>query len=182
VSTEDILKEIETQAKVESLPIIGPKKAEVLAELIKKYQPKRVLEIGTLVGYSTIVIASNLPAGGKVTSIEIDPHDARAAQENFKKAEVQSQVEIRIGNALDIIPMLDGQFDFLFIDASKIYLQFLKLVESRLSANAVVVADNVKIFDTQMKDYLDYVRESGKFDSQMVVIDDDALEVSLKKS
>ena len=80
-----------------------------------------------------------------------------------------------------MIPTLEGQFDFAFIDAEKNeYFQYLKLVEDKMQKGAVVFADNAGIFADQMGDYLDYVRNSGKYRSRYIQVGEDGVEISIK--
>ena len=182
MSAESVLKEIEKASEGQFLPIIGPKKCRLLVDLIKKYKPKRVLEVGTLVGYSAILMAQNLPKGGRIISIEIDSDTAKIARENIERAGFDHLVDVKLGDAVIVIPTVKDKVDFLFLDAAKEeYRQYLKLAESKLNKNAVVVADNVKMFEADMKDYLDYVRRSGKYESKTYDLGSDAVEVSILK-
>jgi predicted O-methyltransferase YrrM len=183
MNIQEVLKEIEIQAKKELLPIIGPEKGRVLAEVVGKYKPRRILEIGTLVGYSAILMAENLPEGGEIITLEVSQPSFEIAKENIQKAELGNKIKIIFGSALEIIPTLNGEFDFVFIDAEKKeYLKYLKVVEPKLSDQAVVVADNIGKFKEKMHDYLEYVRSSGKYQSQTIDFDYDAMEVSEKNS
>lgn len=201
----DVLSEIESIAKKNSLPSIGPIKGEIIVDIIKKYKPKRILEIGTLHGYSAILMANCLLSvnnnAGKdndnanketiVTCLEIDQQLANIAKKNIEKAGLSDRIEVITGDALEIIPTLNKyyRFDLVFIDAVKNqYLRYLKLVEENglLNKKSVVVADNILIYENEMKDYLDYVRNSGKYNSYTTETTleftknvKDALEISL---
>ncbi|HEU4482417.1 MAG TPA: CmcI family methyltransferase [Nitrososphaeraceae archaeon] len=201
----DVLSEIESIAKKNSLPSIGPIKGEIIIDIIKKYKPKRILEIGTLHGYSAILMANCLLSvnnnAGKdndnanketiVTCLEIDQQLANIAKKNIEKAGLSDRIEVITGDALEIIPTLNKyyRFDLVFIDAVKNqYLRYLKLVEENglLNKKSVVVADNILIYENEMKDYLDYVRNSGKYNSYTTETTleftknvKDALEISL---
>lgn len=182
MNPEKVLEEIEKSSKNYFLPIIGSEKGSVLEKLIKENQPKSVLEIGTLVGYSAILMAKNL-AKGKIISLEIDPKAAEAARENIEKAGFSEKVEVIAGDAKKIIPKLKEKFDLVFIDAAKEeYIEYLKLAEPRLNKNAVIVADNAKIFAEEMRDYLNYVRNSGRFESKFYDFGFDGVEVSIAKN
>jgi predicted O-methyltransferase YrrM len=86
-----------------------------------------------------------------------------------------------IGDAIEILPKLESRFDLVFIDADKRqYLDYLRLVEDKLHKGSVIVADNAGIFANQMRNYLDYVRSSGKYRSRYVPVGEDGLEVSVK--
>ena len=174
--------EKEAQAGSRSLPIVGPKKGQFLESLIKTHAPGRVLEIGTLVGYSAILIARNLPKG-KITCLEMSPENAEEAQKNLSEAGFNTQVEILIGDARKFINHLKETFDFVFIDAEKKqYLTYLQLLEKndKIKKGSVILADNAKIFAEEMKDYLDYVRTSPLYQSSYHDFDEDGMEVSIK--
>jgi predicted O-methyltransferase YrrM len=105
---------------------------------------RRVLEIGTLGGYSTLWLARAVGEDGRVVTLEIQPHNAEVARANLAKADVGDRVEIRVGAALDLLPDVEGPFDLVFIDADKAnqdnYLAWaLKLARP----GAVIVGDNV---------------------------------------
>ena len=117
----------------------------------------------------------------EIVTIEIHRDEAEVAGENIRKANIPVKVKIITGDALEVIPTLKGPFDFAFIDAEKTeYLQYLNLTEDKLCRGAVVVADNAGIFADQMSDYLDYVRNSGKYQSRFVQVGDDGVEISVK--
>ncbi|MEO8577217.1 MAG: O-methyltransferase [Gemmatimonadales bacterium] len=102
---------------------VSPPQGKLLEIMIEMMGAKTILEVGTLGGYSTIWMARSLPADGRVVTIEIDPKHAQVAQENFNRAGLGDKIELRTGNARDILPvMIDegaGPFDFAFIDADK---------------------------------------------------------------
>lgn len=199
-----ILAEIEETARKEFLPSIGPIKGKIIEDVIKQYKPKKVLEIGTLHGYSAILIA-NIILSGKydnenfnsessstehiVISVEKDQKLANIARKNIEKARLSEKIQVINGDALEIIPRLKSKFNMIFLDATKSeYLKYLQLIEkySLLNKRAVVVADNVLIYENEMKDYLDYVRNSGKYISRTTETSleftknvKDALEVSI---
>ena len=181
----DVLSELEEIAKKDFLPSIGPIKGEIIEDIINKYKPKKILEIGTLHGYSAILMANFLLSLNNdksyknnyynnkeiiVTCLEIDQQLANIAKKNIEKAGLSDRIEVIIGDALKIIPTLKNhyKFDLVFIDAVKNhYLRYLKLVEDNglLNNKSLVVADNVLIYEKEMKDYLDYVRNSGRYNS-----------------
>jgi predicted O-methyltransferase YrrM len=111
----------------------------------------------------------------------IDRDEAEQAGRNVLKANIPAKVKIITGNALDVVPTLQGPFDFAFIDAEKSeYMRYLKLAEPKLRSGAVVFADNAGMFAAQMADYLDYVRRSGKYESRYIQVADDGVEISIK--
>jgi predicted O-methyltransferase YrrM len=180
-SADKVLSKIEKLSEKKFLPIIGPARGEILADEVRKAKPKRILEVGTLIGYSTILIAKELDETAEIVTIEIHRDEAQTASENILKAKILPKVNVITGEATKVIPTLNGSFDFAFIDAEKTeYFRYLKLVEAQLCAGSTVVADNTGIFANQMRDYLDYVRNSGKYRSRFIQVGDDGLEISIK--
>ena len=178
---EKFLNNLEKICKRNSYPIIGPEKGRFLGELVKKYRPKKILEIGTLVGYSAIIMASNLGGTGRIVSLEANYDSAKLANRNIKRVGLENRINIIIGKALKIIPELKEGFDFVFIDAEKKeYLKYLRAVEPLLSKKAVVVADNIGKFSKDVEDYLRYVRNSGRYKSKNYFFCQDSVELSIK--
>jgi predicted O-methyltransferase YrrM len=180
-SAEQVLRRIENSRRRWYLPIVGPERGRILADLVRRHRPKRILEVGTFIGYSAILMARELEEGSTITSIEIDPEEAEEARENIRVAGFDERVEVHVGDALDVIPRIEGGFDMVFLDAKKSqYLNYLKLVEDRLPRGSVVVADNARSLAHSMRDYLEYVRNSGRYDSTFMRGEWDGLEVSTK--
>ena len=176
-----VLLEIETLARRNFLPIIGPEKGKYLADTVKQFKPHNILEVGTLIGYSAILMAGYLPDDEHIYTIEINPDSARKAKENILRAELSHRITVITGDALEIIPALHQQFEMIFLDAEKNeYLAYLKRAEPLLKKNSVVFADNAKIFAGAMRDYLEYVRLSGKYSSKFLDVGFDGVEISIK--
>jgi predicted O-methyltransferase YrrM len=178
---DKVLKDIESMTARRFLPIVGPDKGRVLIRVISEIKPKRVLEVGTLIGYSAILMAKELESDAHLITIEIHANEAKMARENIKRAEVRPTVDVIVGDAIEVIPKLTGKFDMVFIDAEKTeYFDYLRLVERKLRRGSAVVADNAGILADQMRDYLDYVRSSGKYRSEYMPFGEDGVEVSVK--
>jgi predicted O-methyltransferase YrrM len=178
---DKVLKEIESMAERKFLPILGPEKGSVLLRVIHEIKPKRVLEVGTLIGYSAILMAKELESNAHLTTIEMHSNKAEIARQNIKRAEVSPSIDVVVGDAIKVIPKQAGKFDMVFIDAEKTeYLDYLRLVEQKLHPGSIVVADNAGIFADQMKNYLNYVRSSGRYRSEYLSFGEDGVEVSLK--
>lgn len=178
---EMVLRRIERMTKRQFLPIIGPKRGKILVDIIRELRPKRILEVGTLIGYSAVLMGKELGDDAHLTTIEIHADEARMARENIEKAQISPKVDVIVGDAKKVLPKLSGKFDAVFIDAEKTeYIEYLRLIEKRLHKGSVVVADNAGIFANEMRDYLDYVRRSGKYSSKYVACDEDGVEVSVK--
>ncbi|MGD0938949.1 MAG: O-methyltransferase [Terracidiphilus sp.] len=119
-----------------------------LEVLVRISGARRVLEIGTLGGYSTIWMARALPEGGRIITLEFNPHHAEVAQANLRRAGVGDQVDLRVGRAIDSLPKLVGTadvpFDLIFIDADKeCYSEYLDWSLKLSRPGTVIVADNV---------------------------------------
>ena len=180
-SADKVLRLIEKASEKNFLPIIGPHKGKFLAEEVRKTKPQHVLEVGTLIGYSAILMGKELTAVAEIVTIEIHRDEAELAGKNILRANIPPKIKIITGDALQVIPTLNGQFDFVFIDAEKDeYFQYLKLAENKLKKDTVVFADNAGIFAEQMADYLEYVRNSGNYKSRYVQVGGDGLEISIK--
>jgi predicted O-methyltransferase YrrM len=143
---------------------VTPLQGKFLEFLVRATGARRVLEIGTLGGYSTIWMARALPAGGRVITLELDPHHARVARRNLEKAGVADRVEILVGPAIETLPKLESPdagrgapFDLIFIDADKQgYPEYLTWALKLSRPGTVLVADNVvrqgKVIDEKSKD------------------------------
>jgi predicted O-methyltransferase YrrM len=184
-----VLREIEEMGKKSFIPSIGPVKGKILAEVVRKHKPRKILEVGSLYGYSAILIAKNSPANAEITTVEKNPEHARITERNIERAKLEGQIKVLRGDAMEILSKLPGPFDLVFLDAEKTqYLDYLKAVENKLHQGSVVVADNVGVFQDQMQNYLHYVRNTGRYRSQTVdtllefsETTKDAMEISEKR-
>ncbi|HEV2118607.1 MAG TPA: class I SAM-dependent methyltransferase [Candidatus Bathyarchaeia archaeon] len=164
-----VLKEIEAIGERSFIPSIGPVKGKILAEIVKRARPKRILEVGALYGYSAILMTKNSPPEVEIISVEKSPEHVRIASENIKRAKMQDKIRLIEGDGRTELLKLSGNFDLVFLDAEKTqYLAYLKAIEKNLHIGSVIVADNVGIFKDQMEDYLDYVRKRGLYKSRTV--------------
>ena len=147
-SEEDpLLKKIvrETQAKV-LMPrmISGHLQGKILELFVKMLRPKTILEIGTYTGYSGICMARGLAEGGKLITLDINDELETMVRGFFEESGLASQIDYRLGNALDIIPSLEGPFDLVFIDADKFnYSSYYDLVIDKMPSGGIILADNV---------------------------------------
>ena len=181
MKADAVLQEIQKLSRYRYYPIIGPVKGRHLEEAIKASGVKRVLELGTCIGYSAILMAKHLPEDGKVVTIEIDPYSAELARENIAKAGIADKVEILVGDAAVILPTLQDEFDMIFLDtAHHDLLSYLRECERMLKKGGIVFTDNVKMFAYSMRDFLDYIRNSGKYSSRYIDVGHDGVEVSIK--
>ena len=125
---------------------VSPSQGKLLAILARSIKASRVLEIGTLAGYSTIWLARALPRSGRVVTLEYDPKHAEVARGNFARAGLSDVIDVRIGAALDTLPPLEKErkFDFVFIDADKINTpQYFEWALRLTHVGSLIVVDNV---------------------------------------
>jgi predicted O-methyltransferase YrrM len=127
---------------------VSPNQGKLLFLMAKAMGARKVLELGTLGGYSAIWLARALPAGGRLVTIELDPACADIARQNFRRAGCADAVDLRLGPALEILPHIEaeglGPFDFIFIDADKVsYPQYLAWSIKLARTGSLIVADNV---------------------------------------
>jgi predicted O-methyltransferase YrrM len=117
---------------------------QFLAILIQITGAQRVLEIGTLGGYSTIRMARALPSNGRIVTIEASERHAKVAEANFARAGLAAKIDLRLGRALDVLPLLQGPFDLIFIDADKPNNpNYIRWALELSRVGTVIVGDNV---------------------------------------
>lgn len=138
------LEELAEECQKEWIPLVQPEVGQFLQVLVQIRSAERILELGTGIGYSTILLANALPRQGRITTIEIDPERCRRACENFCRFNVEGQIKSLLGDANEILETLEGEFDFIFVDAAKgQYPEFFDKLWPRLAPGGVLVMDNV---------------------------------------
>ncbi len=161
-------------------PVIGPEKGRLIRRLLARHRPRRAVEIGSLFGYSAILIAGALPPGGRLVCLEANAFLGWMIEANVGEAGLGRRVSVRTGDARRVIPTLRDRFDFALIDAAKTeYRDYLRKLEPKLWPGAVVVADNTGLFRREVAPYLAYVRGSGRYRTREYRFGDDAMEVSV---
>jgi caffeoyl-CoA O-methyltransferase len=161
-------------------PVIGKEKGRVIKRLLAKHAPTRGIEVGSLIGYSAILIAGNMPRGGRLTCIENNAYMAKFCQSNAEHAGLKGRVKVVVGDALRVLPFLRGPVDFMLLDAKKEdYLDYLKAVEPRLVKGALIIADNTGVFRRDVKLYLSRVRGGAPYTSREYDFGFDCMEVSV---
>lgn len=135
----------ETHLKVlQPRMLSGAYQGRLLAMLSKLIAPKQVLEIGTFTGYSALCLAEGLHVNGHINTIDIDEELSDMQQKYFKAAGVANQITQHLGNASELIPNIEGEFDLVFIDADKEqYPLYFDLIVDRVSSGGLIIADNV---------------------------------------
>jgi len=163
VDEDDALLATEISIKEANIPQISitPNQGKFLHILAKLCNAKKILEIGTLAGYSTIWLARALPGAGRLITLEFDPRHAAVAQRNITRAGLDAIVDIRIGKALDVLPQIEkegmGPFDMIFIDADKSpYAEYFQWALRLSRTGTLIIADNViregKVLDPNSTD------------------------------
>lgn len=167
-----LCEEIRREAEAEGVPIIRRAAESFLRTLICMKKPRRILEIGSAVGYSAILMSEWMPEGCEITTIESYHKRVLQAEENIKKCGKQDVIHLIEGDALEILKGLTGEYDFIFMDAAKGQnAEFLSLCEPLCAPGCVIVTDNVlqegnivqsrylikqrdRTIHTRMRDYL----------------------------
>ena len=148
------LQKIKEYALERHIPIIMDDTLEVIDEILTKKKPEKILEIGTAVGYSAMCFSEYLVQGGRIDTIERDEQRVLEARENIKKVGVEEKIKIYEGDAVEILPTLNEQYDVVFIDAAKgKYPFFLKQALRMLKPDGVILADNILYKGYVMSDY-----------------------------
>jgi len=163
IAPDEALTAAEQSHKLENIPLINvsPNQGRLLHLFAKLTRAKKILEVGTLAGYSTIWMAKALPEDGRLITLEVDPHHAEVATKNIDRAGLSSKVEIRLGKAIDLLPRLveenAGPFDMIFIDADKPpYTEYFEWALKLSRPGTLIIADNVirdgKVLDPNHED------------------------------
>jgi predicted O-methyltransferase YrrM len=176
----NLFEEMEKYAAEYNVPIINKISSNLLIDVVKRNKPKSILEIGTAIGYSALLMAHYMPEDGKIITIEQDATRIDIAYDYIARAGRSEQIQLLDGDAGTILLQLEGTFDMVFIDAAKAkYLDFLCKIIDKLSIGAVVIADNVlfrgmvmseepplrryKTIVKRLKEYLDFVNKDPRF-------------------
>ena len=135
---------IEKEALADGVPIIRKEMGNLLKVLLLLKQPQKILEVGTAVGYSSILMSENMPENCRITTIENYEKRIPVAKNNFKRAGKEEVITLLEGDAMDILKELDGTYDFIFMDAAKgQYINFLPELLRLMPAGGLLISDNV---------------------------------------
>jgi caffeoyl-CoA O-methyltransferase len=163
IPEDEALTAAELSHKQEGIPHINvsPNLGKFLYLLAKLVNAKKILELGTLAGYSTIWLARAIPETGRVITLELDPHHADIAKKNISRAGLSDKIDIRLGKAIELLPGLvnekAGPFDLIFIDADKPpYTEYFEWSLKLSRPGTLIIADNVvrdgKVLDPEQSD------------------------------
>ncbi|WP_270381999.1 O-methyltransferase [Megamonas funiformis] len=183
---EALFKQMEDFAKENKVPIINENGRKVFIEIIKKYKPQRVLEIGTAIGYSALLTTYYGAENAKIISLELDEERAKQAQDFINQSAYKEQIKIILGDAAKNIEKLDKnyKFDMVFIDAAKgQYPDYLQKVLPLLADDGIILADNVlfrgyvmseekpprryKTIVKRLREYIAMVSDTDKFTTEI---------------
>ena len=140
----DICNTIEKEAIADEVPIIRKEMGNLLKVLLQLVQPERILEVGTAVGYSSILMSENMPENCKITTIENYDKRIPVAKNNFKRAGKEDVITLIEGDALEVLKTLEGPYDFIFMDAAKgKYINYLSDVKRVLRKGGLLISDNI---------------------------------------
>lgn len=181
---------IEQEALRDEVPIIRRETKEWMKTMLLIKKPKRVLEVGTAVGFSAIYMSQYLPVEGHITTIEKWEPRIEQAKVNFERAGVCDKITLLEGDASEILKKLDGSYDFIFMDAAKgQYIHFLPDVIRLLEKNGVLISDNVlqdgEILDSRyvverrnrtihsrMREYLYVLKNHAELETSIIPLGD----------
>ncbi len=152
----------------------APGDAAMLRILVESSNAKRGVEVGTSTGYGAILMGLGFErTGGKLITVDIDPKAVQTARANLEKMGLSSVVTCVEGNALEVLPKLEGEFDFVYLDAVKSdYLKYFKALEPKLTPGALVVADNVIRSAKSMTDFFEAMATNSNYLSTTIRSDD----------
>ena len=150
----EYLKEIEKYGRENKIPILLDESLDYIENILNELKPKRILEIGTAIGFSAICFSKYLTYDGRIDTIEIESLRVTEAEENVEKVGVQDKIRIMEGDALDILPYLNEKYDFVFIDAAKgKYNEFFEHALRLTDKDSIIIADNVLYKGYVLSDY-----------------------------
>lgn len=140
----DICNIIEKEALADNVPIIRKEMGNLLKVLLTLKQPSRILEVGTAVGYSSILMSENMPKDCTITTIENYDKRIPVARNNFKRAGKEDVITLIEGDAMEVLKTLDKMYDFIFIDAAKgQYIYYFKEIIKHMPKGGLLISDNV---------------------------------------
>lgn len=189
---------IEKEALADGVPIIRKEMGNLLKVLLLLKRPQKILEVGTAVGYSSILMSENMPENCRITTIENYEKRIPVAKNNFKRAGKEEVITLLEGDAMDILKELDGTYDFIFMDAAKgQYINFLPELLRLMPAGGLLISDNVlqegdivesrygvtrrnRTIHTRMREYIYTLTHAEQLETSIVPIGD-GVTLSVKK-
>ncbi|WP_432401070.1 O-methyltransferase [Wukongibacter sp. M2B1] len=186
---DGLIKKLEEFAEGNNVPIIHPEVAKFLEVIIKISKVRSILEVGTAIGYSSLIFSNAMDNSGKIVTIEKRTDMHELACKNIKEAGLEANITPILGDAAELLPELDGKFDMIFLDAAKgHYQKFLLSCIERLKDNGIIISDNVlykgmvasneylvrrKItIVKRMRKYLEYISNHPQLTTSIIPIGD----------
>ena len=197
-TNSEVLEKIEEQAHIDNVPIIRKEMESFLRVMLYIKKPKRILELGTAVGYSAILMSECIDEDGKITTIENYEKRIPIARNNFKRAGKEEQITLIEGDALEVMKTLEGPYDFIFMDAAKgQYIHYMPEAVRLLSDGGILMSDNVlqdgdiiesrfaverrnRTIHSRMRDYLYELKHSDVLETSIIPLGD-GVALSIKK-
>ena len=194
----ELCESIASKARKEEIPVIKRETGALLKTMVALKQPRAILEVGTAVGYSALLMAGAAPESCKITTIEKYEPRILEAKKNFAKAEIEDRIVLLEGDAEEILQSLTGPFDFVFLDAAKgQYLHWLPVILGLLERGGVLFSDNVlqcgdvlqsrygverrdRTIHGRMREYLYQIKHMEGLESAIVPIGD-GVSISVKR-
>jgi len=186
---KDILNEQRIYAVLNKVPILRESEVHLFEELISLYKPSRILEVGTAIGYSALLLARHGSPEVQIDTIELDEQRYGMAQHFIGQSKYKDQISLHLGDANEVLPTLEGPYDLVFLDGPKgQYKKQLEIIEPKLAPQAVVLADNVlfrgyvrggkeapyryKTIVKRLRDYLDLVEDKERYNTTIYPLGD----------
>ena len=194
--SQGLMRDLELYAEENSVPIIHKEVADLLRVILKLKRPKKILELGCAIGYSSLFFADVLDGDVEIVTTERNPIMLERAQDNIKKAGMEDRIKILVGDAEETLKDLEGTFDMIFIDAAKgHYKMFFDMLIGKLNHGGIVISDNIlykgmiasddyvvrrkKTIVKRMRTYLDYICDLEGISTSLIPIGD-GLAISYK--
>ena len=186
---EGLLRELEIYAEEHNVPIVHKEVSDLLKVLLKVDKPKNILEVGCAIGYSSILFATTVGDEVKITTVERNEAMIERAKENIKRAGFENNITILEGDAEELLPMVEGKFDMIFLDAAKgQYKLFYDMVIDKLKVGGLLISDNIlykgmvahddfvvrrkKTIVKRMRNYLDSICNCEYLSTSLIPIGD----------
>ena len=194
----EILETIEQEALAADVPIIRREMQSFLEVLLLMKKPMRVLEVGTAVGFSALLMSDYLPEGGHITTIENYEKRIPIARDNFRRAGKEDKITLIEGDATEVLAEMEGAFDFIFMDAAKgQYIHYMPEAVRLLADGGILMSDNVlqdgdiiesrfaverrnRTIHSRMRDYLYELKHSNVLETSIIPLGD-GVALSIKK-
>ena len=186
---EGLLRELEVYAAEHNVPLVHKEVSDLLKVLLKLDKPKTILEVGCAIGYSSILFATTVGSEVKITTVERNESMIEKAKENIKRAGFENNITILEGDAEELLPKVEGEFDMIFLDAAKgQYKLFYDMVIDKLKVGGLLISDNIlykgmvahddfvvrrkKTIVKRMRNYLDYICNCDYLSTSLIPIGD----------